>query len=346
MDKKKIALLSVFDMRHVQVIAILFVALSILLAILFIELDVSERFFEFSRHHENWELDEIFLALLSVIIAFSLTSVLVLNLVMTRLIAALEQQVEAEKKLIQNRKIQSMGSMLGGVAHSMNNHLQPILTLSRVVKNDLPENSSLHEDIKRISNAAESASQILKRILTFASSKNDTREKKGCNIASSTQEGTALAVATLPSSITLEKHIHAHDSAVGISDVDLEIIILNLFSNAVDSLQGQVGKISVSLKDCDEHEIEKYALDDSKAWVCLSVSDTGIGMNEEQKVRMFDPFYTTKAVEKGTGLGLSENYGIVTQAGGTIEVETRQNQGTSIYVYLPLLEKSDQKGND
>ena len=342
MPKKHISTFSVLDKRSILWILGTFTLVSILLTMFFIEIDAFERFFNFSRHHESWELDEVLLALLSVIISFAIVSLITINLVVESLIETIDKQAETEKKLLQNRKIQSMGSMLGGVAHSMNNHLQPILTLSRLVKNDLPENSPLHEDLNRIGSAAANASQILQRILSFAHLEQATETKNNCNIASTTEAGINLAETTLPSSITVEKHIHATDYAVGISGVDLEIIILNLFSNAVDAMNTQIGKISVSLFNCDKYEIDEHELDDAKTWVCLKISDTGSGMSDEQKARMFDPFYTTKAVGKGTGLGLSENFGIVAQAGGAIDVETKPHHGTSVMVYLPLLEKASE----
>ena len=348
MGNKQLTLTSAIDKQSLLWVALFFILSSFLLALFFIEIDAFESFYEYSRHHEDWELDEVFLAIFSVIISFAIASILMVNLVTKRLYSLMLQQVETEKKILMNRKTQSMGSMVGGVAHSMNNHLQPILTLSRLVKSDLPENSPLHEDLDRIYSSANSASQILRKILNFSHLEGTTDEPRDvndplCNIETAVQEGIALGETIVPSSITIDLDIDTAEDLVRATKVDIEIMILNFISNAVDALSGQIGKISITLGHCEQKRIEKLNLDESQRWICLEINDTGSGMTEEQKIRMFDPFFTTKEVGKGTGLGLSENFGIISHAGGAMDVETKINVGTSISVYLPLIKTKEVK---
>ncbi len=108
-------------------------------------------------------------------------------------------------------------------------------------------------------------------------------------------------------------------------------ILLGLLFIEIDAIDGSSGEINISLHSCEV----AVAVADTR-WICMKVTDTGEGLSEAQKEKMFDPFYTSKPVGKGTGLDLSETFGIVSKAGGGIEVDSTPGSGTEISIYFPV----------
>jgi len=300
------------------------------LSIFFIENDAFESLHDFSRAHESWELDELILVAISLLIAISISFLFAVIFLTNRLLENAKERIETEKQLAESRKMQSMGSLLGGISHGINNHLLPILMLTKLVQKELPEGSEESADLERVINAANGAKDILRRTLNFARQEeliaNDT-----CIIGETVKLAIELASTAIPSTVTLHLDVPKLPESVTISRLNLEIITLNLITNAVDAIGAKTGNIYVSLSEKNE---ENSPLGIKSA--CFKIKDDGEGMTKEQKMRIFEPFYTSKETGKGTGLGLSETYGIILASKGLIEVDSQLGKFSEFTIYLPI----------
>jgi signal transduction histidine kinase len=302
------------------------------LSLLFIEVQAFETLHEFSRAHEEWELDEILLSLVALFISLSLSALIASIYLSQKLWKLADERLRVERQMAQIRKLQSMGTLLGGVAHSINNHLLPIETLSSLVREELPEESEEAQDLGRVIEAAKGARDMLRQVLNFTHQERHAGARY-CSIGPTLEASLKLAATAIPSAIRLTHEVPPLNDRIAVSPVDLEVILLNLVSNSVDAIAGATGTIDVTLRLC---EIPAAAAANNTHWVSLTVSDTGQGMTEEQKEHMFDPFFTSKPVGQGTGLGMSETFGIVTRAGGTLEVASLPGKGTKIALFFPV----------
>lgn len=249
-----------------------------------------------------------------------------------------ELRKRIESRLASHQKLEALGTMLGGIAHSVNNFLTPILTLTRLLKKDLPPDTEQQEDLDHILRSANNASTVLKQVLAFSRSGESGSEP--IEIVSCLKTALAVASAAVPSTVTLREWIAVEEAWVPAREADIEAIILNLTSNAVDAMEGRTGFISVEL---DQVTVADGLLDGSPVrleagpYARLCVADSGSGVARDALPNIFDPFFTTKAVGKGSGLGLSVTYSIVSQAGGDIVVESSMGAGTRFDILLPLL---------
>ncbi|MGD9797818.1 MAG: ATP-binding protein [Acidimicrobiia bacterium] len=230
------------------------------------------------------------------------------------------------EQLQQAQRMEAMGRLAGGVAHDFNNLLMVIggyagLLLGRVA--DDPEHV---KEVEAIARAAERASAITGQLLTI--SRHQVVAPEVVDVDEMLDEmGSVLRLAA-GSTVDVSIDLPADPSrprAILIDPAQLEQVLLNLVINARDAMPDG-GSVVVAADGRD---------DGDRRWVVLTVSDTGEGMDPRQVEHCFDPFFTTKPKTKGTGLGLSTAYGVVTQAGGTIRVESRKREGTTFTVELP-----------
>ena len=256
-------------------------------------------------------------------------NVFVLNL---RDITIDRQRAEA---LLQSQKMEALGQLSGGVAHEINNLLQPILALSELgaeIADTNPEKVRKYFDV--ISSSGRKARDIVRQVLTFA--RRDAPQLAPYPIASLVGDALDLLQSSLPPEIKLERHIDVVDIQAVVNSTQVSQIVLNLVKNGADSMDGS-GTVSVSLDCVDLSEPAAAALTLSPGqWVVLRVVDGGCGMDAYTLSRIFEPFYTTKLAGKGTGLGLSVAYSIATGWGGTLSIESEVDKGTSAMVYIPI----------
>lgn len=326
-----ISIRSVISTREQRIVIVIFVVITLLLSTLMVEFEAFEAFYEYSRSHESWELDEILLVLISVVIALAFSALLLSVIIGRRMLTMARAQVEFERQLVNGRKQQALGSMLGGLSHSLNNHLLPILTIARLLKSEHPQDSQIYEDLDHVQQAAEGARLMLQQVLNFTR-QEESDYRKSCIVTEAVDAGLKLAAASMPSTVTLQKNIPESAVMCPISRVNLEIILLNLIMNSVDAIESKdtkIGNIQVS--------VTLPTAQNGQTDVSIEVQDNGCGLTDEQKQRMFDPFYTTKAVGKGTGLGLAETQGIVNSAGGDIMVKSVYGESTTITLKLPVV---------
>lgn len=321
-----------------------YIALVLLISIPLIYFDVAETLYEFSRIYEYRELDELILIALVSLFLFSNYLIFIAIHLGKRLILTNSEKRNLQRSIEQARQLVAMGSVLGGVSHSVNNHLLPVISLTAMVLEDMDPNSDVAKDLGIVLDAALAAAHILRQLKNF--SRQDMAVRETCDLGASLAHALQLCKNVIPSSIVLDKAIDAPlNVQVALSEVSLEIVVLNLIMNAVDAIGGAQGRIGVSLALSEVPVDASDALRDHSRWVKLVVEDSGEGMSDDQISRVFEPFYTTKPAGKGTGLGLSETYGIIKAGGGNIRVESHPGVGSVFTIQLPVLLNEDRHGS-
>jgi PAS domain S-box-containing protein len=251
----------------------------------------------------------------------------------TALRAAERRSEELERQLLHSQKLEALGTLAGGVAHDLNNTLMPILALANLVLEELPEESPLRADIETILRAGGRARDLVKQILAFSRKQDFARA--AVDLAAVTREALRMLRAGLPARIDIEEQIATVPKLYGDAG-ELEQAVVNLVTNAAQAIGEEAGRIIVSVgRGSSDGSGENGAPS-----VCLSVADTGCGIDDATLDRLFEPFFTTKRVGEGTGLGLSVVHGIVTRHGGRIEVHSRPGHGSEFIVTLPALAPS------
>jgi two-component system NtrC family sensor kinase len=253
-----------------------------------------------------------------------------------RLVAERTADLEAShEQRRQAAKMEAVGRLAAGVAHDFNNLMTVILGYASIELYDAPPNSSSVQSLKFILSAGERAAGLTRQLLAF--SRKQVLHPKPLNLNDRLAEMGPILRPLAGANIDLRLDLAPSLPHILADPTNLDQIILNLTLNARDAMSrgGQI-VISTALHAVPQEDIPATA-DDAKAgpYFCITVSDTGKGMDPETAERLFEPFFTTKEVGRGTGMGLATVQGIVAQHNGWIEVETALNIGTSFHVYLP-----------
>lgn len=317
-----------FSKKNILISFTIFTSIFLILTYFLIHFEAFENFFEYSRQHEDWELDELILGIFAFFISLSFALFYLSFSFGKKVVEFTKNEIEQQKRLQVSQKLQSMGSMLGGLAHSLNNHLVPIITLSKMIKEDTPKQSPNYDDISKVLEASYGLRDILKQVLNFTRKEN-SNITNSCNIYETLVNALTLAKNSVPSSIEFKTEITKTDLIIPISKTNIEIIIFNLITNAVHALEEKkVGFILTSLSILEDNEN-----------IIIKVKDNGSGIKKEKKELIFDPFYTTKEQGKGTGLGLSETFGIINNIGGKITVDSKENEFTEFTIKIPIIKE-------
>lgn len=236
--------------------------------------------------------------------------------------------------LLQSQKMEALGQLSGGVAHEINNLLQPILALSDLGQ-DIADSDpgKVRKYFQVIASSARKARDVVRQVLTFA--RRDAPQLASHRIAALVADALTLLHSSLPPGIVLRPTLSAPDAIAVVNPTQVSQVVLNLVTNAADAMNGK-GTVTVDLDVIDLDAGRAAALTLAPGhWVRLSVADHGCGMDSYTLSRIFEPFYTTKVAGKGTGLGLSVVYSIVTGWGGTLKVESEVDRGTNAMIYIP-----------
>jgi len=243
--------------------------------------------------------------------------------------------LESERKLVQSRRLEAVGNLMAGMAHSLNNHMQPILVLTSLLRGKVGEDPKAQDYLAKMEEAVTGATSILQRALTASRLEKLSHRSR---IKSSFAAAVELAAIGIPSTIHYSHQVSlAEDGYVALDKINLEVCLLNLIHNARDAIDLAHGEIRVSLSRVtpDAERVEAPDLL-SLDWIAIKVEDSGSGMSDEQLARALDPFYTTKDPGKGTGLGLSETHSLVMQAHGYLTVSSVPHVGTSVVLCMPV----------
>jgi PAS domain S-box-containing protein len=243
-------------------------------------------------------------------------------------------QEQLEEQLRQAQKMEAVGQLAGGVAHDFNNILGVIINNAEFLSDDMQRGEARSEDVAEIRHAAGRAAKLVGQLLSFA--RKEVLNPIVLNLNDAVADMEQILRRTLRESIELRFELAEDLWATELDPSQLEQVLLNLALNAGDAMP-EGGKLTVQTRNVDIDE-EFARLHPGLAHgrsVCLSVSDTGLGMSEEVKQRIFEPFYTTKPRGSGTGLGLATVYAIVHRVGGYVGVYSEPGLGTSFTLYFP-----------
>jgi PAS domain S-box-containing protein len=236
--------------------------------------------------------------------------------------AAQAQQRLLESRLQEAQKMESIGTLAGGVAHDFNNVLAVILGNLAIAREDLGPSHGVQQPLALVQQAAVRARTLVQQILAF--SRRLPQQRTVQALVPLLDEPLSLLRSTLPASARLECRLDDEPLYVEVDAHQVQQVLLNLCTNALQALPAQSGLIRVEAARADG------------GLARLSVIDDGSGMDAATRARIFEPFFTTKPVGQGTGLGLAVVHGIVTASGGRIVVDSAPGRGTRIDVLLPL----------
>ncbi len=247
------------------------------------------------------------------------------------------EHLQLEQQFRQAMKMEAVGRLAGGVAHDFNNALTPLSVIIDILLSEMKPGDPIYDDIKEMEHAAARCAALARQLLAF--SRNQTMEVTVVDLNDVVVDMVAMLSHVIGEDIEL---VHTLDPNLGKVRADvgqMEQIIANLVVNARDAMPNG-GRLSIQTRNVAASEVETDEATEgvSGPHVMLAVTDTGTGMDEETRARIFEPFFSTKEKGKGTGLGLSTVYGIVKQSGGSIGVSSEPGKGTALRIYLPRVE--------
>ena len=240
------------------------------------------------------------------------------------------------QELQQSQKMESIGTLAGGIAHEFNNILGGIFGFLDIAREDVPVNSPVQESLDEIHRLGMRARNVVKQILAF--SRKDHQKKRPIQLSLVLKEELKMLRATIPATIEIRHHLDASCGAIMADPMQIQQVIMNLCVNAKDAMENKGGVLDISLSPVvlDMADIRLHPDLPPGEYAKLSVSDTGSGIAPEIMDKIFDPFFTTKDVGKGTGMGLSVVHGIIKDHGGTITLSSKSGEGTTFTVLLPV----------
>lgn len=251
--------------------------------------------------------------------------------------AAEEALQESQERLRHAQRLEAIGRLAGGVAHSFNNLLAAISFHAELILDERSSQESLKRHAEEIQQAGERAAALAQQLLAF-SRKQALNPEPVC-LATLVADMEPMLHRLLGEDIEIDI---AADPEAGLVHADLgqlEQVFLNLVANARDAMPDG-GRLMVRTASVTLEEASRAGLPPGR-YVTLSIADSGAGMSREVLDRLFEPFFTTKERGKGTGLGLSTAYGIVRQSGGDIQVESAPGQGATFTIFLPRIERAE-----
>ena len=230
--------------------------------------------------------------------------------------------------------MEAIGKLAGGVAHDFNNMLTAILGYATMIYEDAPPESPLQQHALQVRRAAESAATLTQKLLAF--SRRQVLQTNQVDFAAMLDNLVVLIRRVIGENITVTTYAEPDLWQILADPVQVEQSVLNLAINARDAMPGG-GMLQITARNAARPKGERRPDGEVKPgeYVLITVTDTGIGMDEATRARMFEPFFTTKPQGQGTGLGLSTVYGFVRQCGGAIQVMSMPGRGTTIEVLLP-----------
>jgi signal transduction histidine kinase len=238
--------------------------------------------------------------------------------------ARLMAQQEAESRLVQAAKLVAVGEMAAGIAHELNNPLTTVTGFAELILDETPEDSTHRADLEMVQHEAMRARGVVRRLLDFA--RQGERARAKCDINEIVDDVLALTRHFIHTSgVQLDASFEKEMPWVSVDSNQMKQVFLNLIHNAVQAMPAG-GNLSIRSGTRSKN---------GKPWATVAIHDSGIGISPKDMDRIFEPFYTTRGTRGGTGLGLSVTYGIVTDHGGTIEVESLPGEGSTFTVWLP-----------
>jgi signal transduction histidine kinase len=220
------------------------------------------------------------------------------------------EKKKMDENIRQAQKLEAIGTLAGGIAHDFNNILFSIIGNADLLLDDFPEGSPCRKGLVQIHTGALRAKALVHQILAFA--RQEENKRTMMKMQPIIKEALKLLRSTIPTTIAVTRDIQPDCGPVQADPNQVHQIVMNLATNAYHAMEENGGELKVILKEVelDCHELSNPDMAPGR-YACLTVSDTGTGMNQDVMNKMFDPFFTTKEKGKGTGMGLSVVHGIV-----------------------------------
>ncbi|MBI9092531.1 MAG: response regulator [Desulfobacterium sp.] len=261
----------------------------------------------------------------------------------TERVHAKEERTRLEDSLRQAQKMEAIGTLAGGFAHDFNNVLSAINGYMGIVRNHCSQDIKLSYYVDQVLGASNRATDLIRNMMAF--SRQAKVEMVPLDIGSLVEEVLNLLRASIPSTIEINHHIKTDLDTVLADPSQIHQLLMNLCTNAYQAMETSDGRIEITL------EPETISVDRANIpmnmkegrYLKLSVTDTGCGIDQENIERIFEPYFTTKAVGEGTGLGLAMVHGIVKEHKGAIFVDSQPGTGSTFHVYFPITGKGEAK---
>ena len=238
-----------------------------------------------------------------------------------------------EQQFLRAQRMESIGTLAGGIAHDLNNVLAPIMMSIELLKGSLPDPDD-QALLRTIEVSARRGADMIKQVLSFARGVEGKRHE--VRVQDVLRDLDQILSETIPKNISIVSSVAPDLWQVQADPTQLQQVLMNLCVNARDAMAGG-GRINISADNLmvDEHYAAMNIESRVGAYVRIDVQDNGIGIPLKLQERVFDPFFTTKAVGEGTGLGLATTLAIVKSHGGFIRLYSEQDKGTCFQIYLP-----------
>jgi two-component system, cell cycle sensor histidine kinase and response regulator CckA len=251
-----------------------------------------------------------------------------------------EQLRKEEAELYHSHKLKMIGTLAGGIAHDINNLLTPILGYSELLLMQIPKSEEHYEEIEEIYRASQKGKDLVEQILLFSRKDNGIIKVEPIDINEVVRDTIKLLKSVIPKNVVIKENIKEQCGYVNANFTQLHQVIFNLCTNGYQAIKNNKGTLEIGLDIVAgerAHDINNVLSADIR-YAQLEIKDTGTGMDEETKDRIYDPFFTTKGVGEGTGLGLFVVQSIIDKYQGAITVESEIGVGSSFKVYLPLID--------
>jgi signal transduction histidine kinase len=240
-----------------------------------------------------------------------------------------------QTQLLRSQKMEAVGRLAGGVAHDFNNLLTAITGFTSLAMMKLDKSAPVYADLKQVSSAASKAAGVVRQLLLF--SRKQPMEPVLIHLNDTIQNLLKIIERIIGEDITIETIFEDGIPAIRGDEGNIEQVLMNLVVNARDAMPGG-GKIVMKTENVmiDENFCKCFHVGHPGKYVCISVSDTGTGIDAQALEHIFEPFFTTKEAGKGTGLGLSVVFGIMEQHKGWVNVFSEPGNGATFKVYFPF----------
>ncbi|MFC1839502.1 PAS domain S-box protein [Thermodesulfobacteriota bacterium] len=243
---------------------------------------------------------------------------------------------EMEAELIQSRKMESIGTLAGGIAHEFNNILGIIIGNTELAIEDIPDYNPALDCVKEIREASIRAKDVVRQIMSFA--RKTPADRIPLQIRTVIRDSLNMLRSTIPKSIKIDEEILCTSENILGNKTEINQILMNLFTNSLHSLKEETGLIKVILEPVSLDDLSASGYENLEAgeYVKLAVKDTGEGIDPLIIDRVLDPYFTTKDVDKGLGMGLAVVYGIMKKHDGAIQIMSELGEGTTIEMLFPV----------
>ncbi|MDH4248463.1 MAG: ATP-binding protein, partial [Deltaproteobacteria bacterium] len=241
---------------------------------------------------------------------------------------------ELERKTRQTQRLESIGALASGIAHDFNNILTPMLSFTELLQRKNEKNTSQMDYLQRLEKGILRAKALIAKIQQFSKNRKSDESYHAVNLEKMVPEVLDLIRNSLHSTIEVKSDLSANLPRIFGDESEIHSILINLCINASHAMP-EGGQLQIGLSVPPAQVISKIQIPYGR-YLCLSVRDTGCGMDRQTQEKIFEPFFTTKEVGKGTGMGLATVYGILKRMGGYIEVESSPGQGSKFSIYFPV----------